>query len=100
MAFAENFAEFFNTSDFAVSATYTPTVGSPVIVEGIFDNEYFAVDLSEVSVSGSQPKFTYESSKISSPKLGDSMSISAINYKIVEIQPDGTGITTILLEKQ
>ncbi len=99
MPFAENIVDFFDDQDFAVVATYTPQVGVEKQILGIFDNEYLAVAGGMVDVSGENARFTCAFADISDVKFGDSLSIDSIDYKIVGIEPDGTGVTTLVLEE-
>ena len=99
MAFTEDFSEFLDTDDFAVSATFTPVVGDPSTITGIFDAEYFEIDGDSVGVAGSQPMFLCKTADVAAAKFGDALTVNAVNYKIVNIQPDGTGLTMLILEQ-
>ena len=101
MAFVEDISEFFDDSDFAVIADFMPASGGQCRIKGIFDKEYFAVDGGEViGVSGNQPKFMCETAKIRDAAYDDDIRILDKLYKIISIQDDGTGVTTLLLEDQ
>ena len=43
---------------------------------------------------------TVQTSKVPEIAHGDVIAISAINYNVIGIRPDGTGISEIALEKQ
>jgi hypothetical protein len=92
MAFTEPIAGFFNTADFAVSATL-----AGASVNGIFDAGYFE-PLGEVE--GVQPRFTLPTSSASSAAHGQALVIGSTTYKVRGVQPDGTGVTTLILEQQ
>jgi len=100
MAITEDFTIYFNSTDgMAVDATYTAKQyahdsSQSTTVPGIFDNEYIEIN----DVSSSRPIFMFESSKITSPVRGDKLTINSIVYTVKEIQPDGTGVTTFVLE--
>jgi hypothetical protein len=100
MAFKEDFSAFFNADGFGDDFIYTPKVGAAISAVGIFDDAYYAEQGGEVAVAGSQPRIQYESAKIPDPVYGESITVKGKDYKIIEIQPDGTGTTTILLELQ
>lgn len=91
MAFAETLADFLDTDDFAITAT----VGASS-VDGIFNNGYaesFGV------VAGSQPTFLCKVSDLPAITLGTTTAvINSTTYTIVEKQPDGFGLTTLVLE--
>lgn len=84
-------AELLDTDDFAVAAT----IGAST-VNGIFDNGYGE---SFNLVSGSKPTFLCAAADLPSLTLGTTTAtIDGTAYKIVETQPDGHGLTTLVLE--
>ena len=99
MAFKENIAEFMSTDDFAVEVIYTPDGGSAVALTGIFDNEHYDVPGGEVTVTGSQPRFTYEAEDIAAA-AGDTLEHEGVTYTVVDVQPDGTGVNVLILEAE
>jgi len=97
---ATELAIFFGADDFGVAATYTPSGGSPVTVNGIFDNEFFEVEAGgEVAVAMEQPRFACRTADVSSAAEGDSISINSIAYTVRVVQSDGTGVTVLVLEE-
>lgn len=93
MAFTEDLSYIEDaTTGFAVAATYN---GSTTVY-GIFDNEYAEAS----NVQGSNPTFTIKTSAIASPAHGDTLVISGTTYKIRGVEPDGTGVTRLQLERQ
>lgn len=100
MAFDEDIDAFFDTDDFAVAATYTPSGGSASTVNGIFDDEYFDEVGGPVGIEGSQPKFMCKLEDVSAVSQGDALSVGGITYQIVNVQKDGTGIVVLVLEEQ
>jgi len=92
VAFVEPIAAFFNTDEFAVSATL-----AGVSVTGIFDNGYFE-PFGEVE--GRQPTFTLPTSSAPSAAHGQALVIGAATYKVRGVEPDGTGVTVLRLELQ
>jgi hypothetical protein len=97
---ATELAIFFETDDFAVNATYSPVGGSSVIIKGIFDNEFYEADAGgSVTFAIEQPRFTCTSSDVASAVEGDGIVISGVSYTINVVQRDGTGVTTLVLEK-
>ena len=98
MPFTENISEFLDPADFAHAATYTPDGGSPIIVNGIFDNEYFDEVGGRVGVEGSTPAF--HCADISGVAQGDALTVNGTAYKVINVQPDGTGLTTLYLQEQ
>ncbi|PTR17498.1 hypothetical protein C8R31_101662 [Nitrosospira sp. Nsp2] len=91
MAFAEDLSVFFDTDEFADAVTYN---GAPLA--GIFDNAYFEGQ----GIQGSQPVFTCPTADVASARHGDLLVRAGVTYKVVGVEPDGTGITLLRLEKQ
>ena len=97
---ATELAVFFEADDFAVAATYTPDGGSPVTISGIFDNEFFEADAGGmVSVAIQQPRFQCSTSSVSGAEEGDALVVNGVSYTIRVVQPDGTGVTMLVLEE-
>lgn len=92
MAFAEDLAPFFSPDEFAVSAT----IGAAT-VQVIFDNGYQAVlaGLMESQV----PTCVGATADLAAAVEGTAVTIESVAYKVVDNQPDGTGVTTLVLEK-
>jgi hypothetical protein len=93
VAFTEPLAAFFDLDGFAVSATL-----AGVSVTGIFDNDYFEPMGGEMQ--GATPVFTLPTASASSAAHGQSLVIGATTYKVRGVEPDGTGVTLLRLEKQ
>lgn len=92
-------SEFFETTDFAQSVTYTPSGGSSVSILGIFDNEFSLNDISEMGYQNMNPYITCKTSDVNNATNGDTFVISSVTYYVIGVQPDGTGITRIILSK-
>jgi hypothetical protein len=98
---ATELAVFFEADDFAVTASYTPQGGSSTNVLGIYDQEYLELDSGgSVAFAINQPRFQCATASVSSAAEGDTMVISGVSYRVTVVQPDGTGVTTLVLEKQ
>ncbi len=99
MAFEEDFDVFFDPDVFGEPFTYTPEVGASVAGIGVFDDAYTAAQGGEVMVASSTPQIQYETAKINpAPRYGERLTVKGQDYTIVGIQPDGTGVTTLMLE--
>ncbi len=91
---------FLDVDDFGTTASYTVQGGSPVNIIGIFDNEFIEVDSGgTVGVAIQQPRFLCRTSDVSSAAESDAKTIIAVPYTIRIVQDDGTGMTTLVLEK-
>ena len=107
MAFTEDFTAFFNTDEFAVSTTL-----AGVVVRGIFDNAYALGDVGGSGMASSQPTFTLPTASVP-PRVIDwfryfnepfdplnlRVDINGTAYQVVAHEPDGTGISVLVLQK-
>jgi hypothetical protein len=97
---ADDRAIFVSVDDFGVSAIFTRGSTTKTI-SGIFDNEFIEVDAGGgVPFAMQQPKFMVRSSDVVGVVEDDTLVISSVTYKIKVVQPDGTGMTNLILEKQ
>lgn len=92
-------AIFLSTNDFGVSATFTHSATSTTI-SGIFDNDFVEVDAGGIPFAMQQPRFMARTADVSTAVEDDTLVISGTTYKIKVRQDDGTGMTTLVLEKQ
>jgi len=91
MAFSEDLTEFLDVSGgFAVTATFG-VIGA---VTGIFDRAY----LESSGIAGYRPVFLCRASDVASAAIGETVTIDSTAYTLAERQPDGTGMTTLVLE--
>lgn len=88
--FAENLSTFF--ADFGVDAT----LGGQT-VRGVFDNNY--TDAGALGAYGTQPVFTCATASLAAVAVGDAATVQAVGYTIVGIEPDGTGVSLVRLER-
>lgn len=82
-------------ADFGVTVTY----GASSSFTGIFDAGYELVSLGEVGVTSNQPRLTARTSDVSAIAIGTTLTVDGVTYTLQEQQPDGTGITVLLLSK-
>ncbi len=93
---------FKNDSEFNTQAVFTALcIGAPPKeIYGIFEKEFEDPGGSfEVPEGGTQPVFTCKSSDVEYAQHGDSLFIESNSYKVLRSQPDGTGLTVLVLEK-
>jgi len=86
--------DFLNNEEFAVEVQ----IGERIIY-GIFDDEYNAVNIQTGEIAQTEPQVIVKSSDIENLALDTEIIINGIVYKVKEIQPDGTGLTTLILSK-
>lgn len=89
MPFTEPLAQFFDPGDFGTTATW-----SGQSVNGNFDAEYSAF----LGAEGTTPAFTCQASAVDGIAYGDTITIDGSNYTVREVQGDGLGVVTLILE--
>lgn len=94
---------FFNTDEFADSASYTPAqyahvhklgTSNTTTVNGNLYKDFVVINGSEAYL----PIFECATADVSSAAHGDRLTIDSVDYKVVGIEPDGTGITKLAME--
>ena len=85
---------FLNSDEFGVNITYDAGT-----IKGVFDNEFIESNQDEISVEDFQPQVIVKSSDIPGLSHGDTMTIESVDYNVIGIQPDGTGLTLVILSK-
>ncbi len=70
------------------------TVGGTVI-SAIFDAEYGEA----LWVSGTSPAIWCKSSDVDEVEVGDAVTVSGGSYAVAGIEPDGTGLTVLKLQR-
>lgn len=94
MPFSENFAHFLNPAEFAQAATL-----GGVAVTGIFDRAYEQANVGMAGMASTSPVFTLPTASVPANPVGTALVTGGVNYFVVEHQPDGTGISLLLMEK-
>ncbi len=79
-------------------ANATGTLGG-IAVSGIFDNAYQLAGVGGNGFASSQPSYALPSSSLTGDPTGLALVVNAISYTVVAAEPDGTGITVLMLEK-
>jgi hypothetical protein len=91
--FTENLSPFFEVTGFAVSAQL-----DGVWVRGIFDAEYSLGSVGVVGLASSQPAFTLPTASVPAAPVGRALVVNARGYIVAAHEPDGTGVSRLLLE--
>ncbi len=89
--FTEDLSAFFSNDELADNAT----IGSATVA-GIFENQFVEV----MGIEAVRPVFTCDEANVSSIAHGDALTIKSTSYQVAGIQPDGTGLTSLILEEQ
>jgi hypothetical protein len=93
--FAEDLSPFFNAAEFAVPAT----IGLGSAVNGIFDNGYSAGQVGAMGMASTQPSFVLPTASVPDAAVGQPLVVNTLTYCIVAHEPDGTGVSTLYLER-
>lgn len=92
---SEDITQFFQSADYAEQVI----IGSTPVM-AIYDEDYYTDDVGAIGQESKQPIITLASSSVpSGAKEGTTVTVRGIAYKIRNIRPDGTGVTTIDLRK-
>lgn len=97
MAFVEDHTAFM--PDFGVQATATTRYGEVVQFSVIFDNASSQAGIGLLGMAGTQPQALARSADVADLSVGGSITINEVDYTISEQQPDGSGMTTLTLER-
>ena len=89
MAFEEDLDVFLD--EFAVTAL----LPGAVTVNVIFDNQY----ASPFDISASRPSCLGKSTDLDSLLFGAEIAVDGVDYVVRSVEPDGTGMTRLMLEK-
>lgn len=94
-------AIFLNSDEFGDSAVYTKAAGGSATFTGIFDAPHTAIDIGDVSISDRRPTFLCRTADIPVGAVGggggDTLLVDGTTYRVVELEPDGQGMTRIVL---
>ena len=97
--FTEDLSVFFDADDFGTDATYTPSGGSAVTIRVIFDDVFHAVSPQEGEVEVSGPQALARTADVPSAGHSDTLAVHGVTYKVIGVQPDGSGLTLLTLSK-
>lgn len=89
--FTEDHTAFF--ADFG-----QPTTVGGQAVQGVFDNGYALGAAGPFGVATTQPRIVCATASLPANPVGAAVVVGAASYTVAEHQPDGTGISLLLLE--
>lgn len=99
--FPEDLSVFFNPAEFA-----QPAWLAGARVTGLFDNAYASADAGPFGMASTAPAFTLTSAQVPANVVGSVLTVGAeefgpesVQYTVVEHQSDGTGVSTLYLQK-
>lgn len=94
MAFTEDLTQFFNEDDFAQAGTL-----NGVAVLGIFDNSYLTGTVGPAGMASTGPMFILATADVPASPVGKTLITGGVTYTVAEHQPDGTGVSSLMLER-
>jgi len=86
----EDLGIFFAADEFATNAT----IGAATI-QGILDDEY----IEDLDIAGTRPVLICRTSDVTAVAQGTVVTINETAYTVVDIRPDGTGVTRLILQE-
>lgn len=103
MSFVEDDVETMlsDTDGFGTLGIWTHTVDSEEVeteVRGIFDDAFTGLSAYTGQVETSSPQFSVASADVVGIEHGDTITINSQIYTVKGLQPDGTGLTVIILK--
>jgi hypothetical protein len=90
--FVESLAPFFD--EFAVSCTVNGASR-----RGIFDTPYRLGGIASAGMSALGPTLTLPTADVSADPVGQAVVIGSTNYVVAAHEPDGTGVSVLMLER-
>ena len=85
-------------ADFDEVATFTPAGGVARGLAGVFDRISEVTDIGAyIEADGVSARFDAATRDIPAVALGDSLAVRGFDYRVVGIEPDGTGRTVLVL---
>lgn len=95
MAFSEEFGEFLDPQEFATSAIYNAVTA----IAGIFVNAYAEAALGLAGLQATVPLFVCVAADVDADPTGKTLLIGTTTYTVMRGEPDGTGMTRLVLRK-
>lgn len=95
-------ALFVDADEFGASVSWQVGVAAAVTVSGIFDADYNLLTnpLLDEGMEGASPRLLLPSADLpAGAGHGDTLTIAAVSYTVVEIKPDGTGMSEVRLQE-
>ena len=93
-------AVFFSNNPFIKTATYTPYGGSSKSVQIIFDAPYSLSSVDGITYTNANPSAVCKTSDVATVNDQATIVIDTTTYYVVDAQPDGTGITRLILSTE
>lgn len=90
--------DFLQEDDFAVEATLFPGEAGERTIYGLFDNDHFEVETgATIGISSTRPSLLAQMADIADVVQGSAVRVESVDYKVIDISPDGTGLVDLVL---
>lgn len=94
-------AVFLSANEFGDNAIYTKAGGAPASLTGVFDAPHIDVAMWDAPSSERRPTFLCRTSDIPAGAAGggagDALLVDGTAYNVVDLEPDGQGMTRVVL---
>lgn len=77
----------------------TATYDGDTALAGIFDNGYAEAGVGVVGVQGTGPQFVCREADVDANPTGKALVVNGTSYTVVRGEPDGTGMTRLVLRR-
>jgi hypothetical protein len=94
MPFTEDLSQFFNVAEFA-----TPATLDGAAVAGIFDAGYIQGLVGAAGIASTGTAYMLPTASVPANPVGKALVVNGTTYHVAEHQPDGTGVSLLLLER-
>ena len=91
--FAEDISAFFNGSEFAVTAIFTPAGGAPVSTSVLFNAQ--TQDVFGDAVLSDEYVMTYATGELPGVKSGDYGTVAGVRYRVRDVRLKADGALTV-----
>jgi len=91
--FAEDLSAFFNPAELAEAATL-----DGVAVTGVFDSAYALGSVGPYGMASTQPTLTLPTASVIADPVGLACVVLGKSYTVAAHEPDGTGVSRLVLE--
>ncbi len=94
-------AAFFSRADFGEEAIYAAAAGGAGVLNGLFDDPHLSVVFDQAETSDARPSFLCRAADLpagaAAGAAGDTLTVRGATYDVVDLRPDGQGMTLITL---
>jgi len=90
---------FFETDDFAEKVSYTVYGGLAAKIKCIWDSPFQLTSAQGIQYQNANPNALFRTVDVPSASDKDTVIRSGVTYYVTEVQPDGTGVTRLILSE-